>query len=138
VHCRSFALQLQRHKPDIEQAGGSLVMIGQATPRHAAAFRRKYAPDVRILADEKRKTYKLVGATRAGVTGLFKPEVVLKGIARGASAGTVQGRPIGDVAQLGGTVIVTPGGKIPWSHMSRDAGDNASIAEILSALEEAA
>lgn len=137
MHCRSFALQLQRHKKDIEAAGASLVMIGQATPRHASHFRRRYAPDVRILADEDRTTYKLAGAIRGSATELFKPEVFLKGIVRSARGGVVQGRPVGDVAQLGGTLIVMPDGTIPWSHMSRDASDNASIDEIVAALEAA-
>lgn len=127
-------MQLQRAQKEIEAAGGRLVMIGQATPRHAKHFRRRYAADVLILADEERGTYKTAGAIRGGATELLNPGVILKGIARGATSGVVQGRPVGDVAQLGGALIVMPDGSIPWSHMSRDAADNATIEEILEAL----
>src|SRR2546421_9991068 len=112
-------MQLQRAKEKIETAGARIVLIGQATPKHAAHYRRRFAPDLPILADEDRSTYKLVGAVRGGASELLSPSVVLKGIGRGLKDRTMQGRPIGDVAQLGGTLIVMPDGTIPWSHMSR-------------------
>jgi hypothetical protein len=134
VHCRDYAMQLQRAKKKIEKAGANVYLIGQATPRHAAHYRRRFAPDLTILADEDRSTYKLVGAVRGGASDLLSPNVVLKGIGRGIKNRAVQGRPIGDVAQLGGTIIVMPDGTIPWSHMSHDAADNATIEEILEAI----
>jgi predicted regulator of Ras-like GTPase activity (Roadblock/LC7/MglB family) len=45
-----------------------------------------------------------------------------------------QGRTIGDFAQLGGAMIIDIDGTIIWSHMSKDASDIASAAEILAAL----
>ena len=131
-------MQLQRAKEDIEAAGARLVMVGQATPKHAAAYRRRFAPDIQILADEDRSTYELIGAVRGGASELFSPNVIGKGLVRSAKNRTVQGRPIGDVRQLGGTVIVMPDGKIPWSHMSTDAADNATTDEIIEALREVA
>ena len=125
---------MNRARKKIEDAGASVVLIGQATPRHAAHYRRRYAPDLRVLADEDRSTYKKVGAIRGGAGELFSPNVVLKGIARAAKERQVQGRPVGDVAQLGGTILVMPDGTIPWSHMSTDAADNAGIDELLEAL----
>jgi hypothetical protein len=130
-------MQLQRAKKDIDAAGARLVFIGQATPRHAKAFRRRFAPDVQILADEERVSYKKAGAVRGGAAELIGPSVVLKGIGRSVRNRTAQGRPIGDVRQLGGTLIVMPDGTIPWSHMSRDAADNPSVDELLEALTEA-
>jgi AhpC/TSA antioxidant enzyme len=127
-------MQLHRAHKQIEDAGTRLVFIGQATPRHAAHFRRRFAPDVTILADEERRTYKLIGAPRGGTAELIGPGVVLKGIARGLKDRQVQGRPVGDVAQLGGTLLVMPDGSIPWTHMSRNASDNASVDEILQAV----
>ena len=122
----------------IEASGARLVLIGQATPKHAAHYRRRFAPDIQILADEDRSTYKTIGAVRGGASELISPSVIGKGLVRSAKNRTVQGRPIGDVRQLGGTVIVMPDGKIPWSHMSTDAADNATIDEILAALGDVA
>jgi AhpC/TSA antioxidant enzyme len=130
-------LQLQRAHEEIE-AQARLVMVGQATPKHAAHYRRRFAPDIQILADEDRGTYGLIGAVRGGASELLGPSVVMKGLARSAKNRTMQGRPVGDVRQLGGTVIVMPDGTIPWSHMSHDAADNATVPEILEALGEVA
>jgi hypothetical protein len=129
-------MQLHRAQKQIKDSGARLVFVGQATPKHAAHFRRRFAPDVQILADEDRKTYKLAGAIRGGAAQLIGPSVVLKGLGRSVKNRSIQGRPIGDVAQLGGTLIVMPDGTIPWSHLSTDAADNATIAEILEALTE--
>lgn len=131
-------MQLHRAQKEINDAGARLAFVGQATPEHAAHFRRRFAPDVQILADEDRKTYKLAGAIRGGAAELIGPSVVLKGLGRSIKNRSVQGRPIGDVAQLGGTLIVMPDGTIPWSHLSTDAADNATVPEILEALTEVA
>lgn len=141
MHCRDHAVQLNGAREEIEAAGGSLVFIGQATPRHAAHFRRRFAPDIRVLADESRESYKAMGLKRGGAGQLLGPASVLKGIARtasGVSKGVTQGRVIGDAAQLGATFIVLPSGEIAWSHIAKDASDNASADEIVAALTKIA
>jgi peroxiredoxin len=129
---------LNRAHSDIEATGARLVLIGQATPRHASHFQRRFTPDLPVLADEKRESYKAMGIPRATATQLIGPKSVLKGISRVATAGhvTVQGRVIGDAAQLGATFIVLPSGEIAWSHVSKDASDNPSVEELLEALKE--
>jgi hypothetical protein len=126
-------------REEIEATGARLVLIGQATPKHAAHYKRRFAPDLEVLADEKRESYKAMGIPRGGAAQLIGPKSVLKGISRIATSGhvTVQGRPVGDVAQLGATFIVLPGGEIAWSHVSQDASDNPSIKELRRALTEA-
>jgi hypothetical protein len=130
-------MQLHRAHEEIEEAGARLAFVGQATPKHAAHFRRRFAPSVQILADEERETYKLAGTVRGGAAELISPSVVLKGLGRSAKNRTVQGRPVGDVRQLGGSLIVMPDGTIPWSHLSTDAADNATVPEIIEALRDA-
>jgi hypothetical protein len=124
-------------KKEIEDLGGAIGFIGQATPRHAAHFRRRYAPDISILADDDRESYKALGLKRATRSQLIGPKSVMKGFARGATSGVGVGRVIGDVAQLGATLIVMPDGSIAWSHLSRDASDNATVPEVLEALSAA-
>ena len=68
---------------------------------------------------------------------LFGPKVIAKGALTGVRETTIQTRTIGDAAQLGGAIVVAPDGKIAWSHMSNDAGDNASPEEILAAVRDA-
>jgi AhpC/TSA antioxidant enzyme len=129
-------MQLHRARSDFEEAGASLVLIGQATPRHAAQFRRRQGLQVPVLADKDRVSYKAAGAKVAGVTDLFGPKVIAKGALTGVRNKTIQTRTIGDTAQLGGALVVLPDGSIPWSHMSSDAGDNAPPEEILAAVRK--
>jgi hypothetical protein len=130
-------MQLHRDRDKFEQAGVRVVMIGQATPKHAAAFRRKTKIDLPVLADEERASYKAAGAKKATASELIGPKVVAKGIKTAFTEGALQGRTIGDNAQLGGSMVVKPDGSVAWSHMSEDAGDNASTEEILEAARAA-
>ena len=125
-------------KKEIESHGARLAFIGQATPKHAAHFQRRYAPDVDVLADESRETYKAMGIPRGSASQLVGPKSVLKGLSRGVTSGslTVQGRILGDAAQLGATFIVLPGGEVAWSHVSKDASDNAEVKDVLAALTD--
>jgi len=129
---------LHRARSEFESTGGRLVLIGQATPRHAAHFRRRLQIDLPVLADERRESYKAAGAKMATFNELLGPRVVAKGVATSAKYGVRQGRTIGHPAQLGGAMVIEPDGSVAWSHMSEDASDNAPPEEILAALRGAA
>jgi peroxiredoxin len=129
---------LNRAHEDIEATGARLVMIGQATPKHAAHFQRRYAPEVDVFADESRGSYKAMGIPRGSTSQLIGPKSVIKGLSRISTDGslTIQGRVIGDAAQLGATFIVLPSGEVAWSHVSQDASDNAEVEDVMDALAE--
>jgi hypothetical protein len=128
-------VQLRRARDDLEATGGGIVLIGQATPRHAAHFRRRLELDPwPLLADEGRVSYRAAGAKIATMGELLGPRSVARGMRASARSGVVQGRTIGHPAQLGGTIVVRPGDAIVWTHLSEDASDNASPEEIVSAL----
>jgi len=129
-------VQLQRAHDELERAG-EVVLIGQATPRHAAHFRRRVELEFPILADSKRETYRAAGAKIATATELVGPKMLAKGVQESRRYGVVQGRTIGHPAQLGGTLVVDMDGKVVWSRMSEDASDNATPEEIIAALERA-
>ena len=130
-------MQLHRARGEFENAGATLTLIGQATPRHAAQFRRRQGIQLPVLADEERVSYKAAGAKVAGITDLFGPKVIAKGAVTGVRNKSIQTRTIGNTAQLGGALVVRPDGSVAWSHMSNDAGDNASLAEIIEAINAA-
>ena len=129
-------MQLHRERETVEEAGAKLVLIGQATPRHAAHFRRRQEIDLPVLADEKRASYRAAGAKVATLNELLGPKVAAKGLVSSIRFRQPQGRTIGHPAQLGGAMIIRPDGSVAWSHMSEDASDNASPAEILAALRD--
>jgi prostamide/prostaglandin F2alpha synthase len=125
---------LDRAREEFEAAGANLVLIGQLTPRDAAHFRRRQQIELPVLADEQRRSYRAVGAKIGSLGDLLGPKVVGKGALTTLRTGKLQGRTRGNPAQLGGTIVVSTDGEITWSHMARDAGDNASPEEVLAAL----
>lgn len=131
-------MQLHRAREEFERAGVPLVLIGQATPRHAAHFRRTQKIELPILADEQRESYRAAGAKVGTLSELLGPKSVSSGFVRTVRSGgrVRQGRTIGHPAQLGGALLVVPDGSVPWSHMSEDASDNASPEEILEAVRK--
>jgi prostamide/prostaglandin F2alpha synthase len=128
---------LDRARDDFEAAGANLVLIGQLTPRHAAHFRRRQHIDLPVLTDEDRSTYRAAGARVGSLGELVGPRVIARGALTTLRTGKVQGRTIGHPAQLGGAMVIAPGGEIVWSRMARDASDNASPEEILAAVRQA-
>ena len=124
-------------REEFEAAGLGLVLIGQATPRHAKHFRKRQGLSLTVLADEERDSYKVAGAKLGGVSELLGPKVFAKGLATIASTGKIQGRTIGHPAQLGGAAVIGPGDTVIWSRMAEDASDNATAEDILDALQTA-
>ena len=131
-------MQLHRDRDEFEAAGVELAVIGQGTPKHARAFQEDHGLDFTLLVDPDRKTYEAAGAKVASVTDLLGPRVALKGLKAVAGERVVQGRTIGHPAQLGGVLVVAPGGEVVWSHLANDAGDNPPNDEVLEAARKAA
>jgi peroxiredoxin len=129
---------LDRARQDFKAAGVKLVLIGQGTPRQAAEFRRRQGIQLPVIADHDRVSYKVAGTKVGGVTDLFSPKTVAKGLLATAHTGRTQTRTVGHPAQLGGALLIEPDGRVAWSHMAEDASDNASPEEILAAIREAA
>jgi prostamide/prostaglandin F2alpha synthase len=130
-------MQLHRARSEFDRAGANLVLIGQATPRDAAHFRRRQGIQLPVLADEERVSYKAAGAKPGGIGDLWHPKVVAKGAMTAVREKTMQTRTIGDTNQLGGALVIDTEGNITWSHMSTDASDNASPEDILAAVRAA-
>lgn len=125
---------MQDAQPRFAQAGADLVLIGQATPGDAANFRRQFEIELPLLADKRRSTYKAIGAKMAGVSGLFGPKVVFKGLQTILGRQVRQGRTIGHPSQLGAAIVFAPGGEVLFKQLANDASDNAPPEELLAAL----
>ena len=126
-------MQLHRARERFEQAGLRLVLIGQATPRQAAHFRKKLDIDLPVLADESRATYKAAGWRKGNAGQLLGPKSVLSGVKHTARSGVMQGKVIGDAAQLGGAVIVQTDGTVSFSRGQEHAGDTIEVEDLLAA-----
>jgi peroxiredoxin len=132
--CRAYAVQLNRARGRFDDAGASLVLIGQGTPRDAASFRRRLHIDLPVLADRDRVSYLASGTKLATLDELIGAAVVARAVAAMARQRVILGRNTADEAQLGGTIVVASDGQVPWAHLSEDASDMAPAGEILAAL----
>jgi hypothetical protein len=127
-------VQLHRARDRFEAAGARLVLIGQATPQDAARFRADQGIELPVLADRRRESYRALGAKVGSVSDLLGPKVVAKGLVEGLRTRVVQGRTVGNAAQLGGALVVAPGGEVVFRQLARDASDNVEPAQLLEAI----
>ena len=130
-------MQLHRDRGKFEEAGARLVVVGQGKPEQAAHFRDSHKLDLDMLVDKRREAYRAAGTKVATFNELLGPRVVAKGVRRAAASGVRQGRTVGHPAQLGGVLLVMPGGSIPYAHLSEDASDNPPNEEVLAAVRRA-
>lgn len=132
-------MQLHRAREEFGRAGVRLVLIGQASPRQARHFRDKVGLDpLPVLADAERASYRAAGLKRGNLAQLIGPRSVVSGLKHGARSGVIQGRVIGDAAQLGGEMIVLADGTVAWSHVQEHAGDTVAPEVLLDAARAAA
>jgi hypothetical protein len=125
---------LQDAREQFTAAGADLVLIGMATPEDAESFRHQFSLELPVLADRRRESYRALGATVAGVGGLFGPRVILRAVTTVLGRRVRQGRTVGHPAQLGAALVVAPGGEVLFEQRARDASDNAPPQALLDAL----
>ena len=113
-----------------------MVLIGQATPADAENFRRQFDLELTVLADERRTSYKAIGARMAGLNGLLGPKVVLRGLLTIVGRRVRQGKTIGHPAQLGAAMVIAPGNRVLFQQRAKDASDNAPPEALLAALRQ--
>jgi peroxiredoxin len=132
-------VQLHRDREEFDASGAELVVIGQGTAKQARDFKEKYGVgQLRMLVDPDRVTYKAVGTKKASVTDLYNPRTVARGLKSAVTNKIVQGTVQGSATQLGGVLVIAPGGKIVWSHLATDPSDNPPNDEVLEAARQAA
>ena len=129
-------VQLHRSIDDIHAAGAELVVIGNGAPNFIAGFRDTTGFDGPIYVDPSLAVYQAAELER-GLLKTFSPFAIKKTLSA-LGRGARQGRTQGDAFQQGGVLVIAPGGKLVWRHISKHAGDNAHPSKILAALRSAA
>ena len=119
---------------EIRAAGAALTIIGNGGAAFARAFREDLAlpGDVRLLVDPTLRSYHAAGMRR-GRRELASPRLfsnALRTWRRGFRQAAVQGDPF----QLGGVLVVHPGGSVRYRHVERVAGDHAPLHAVIAAL----
>lgn len=125
-------VQLHRERAKLEAAGARLYIIGNGGPSFIAGFREAVGYDGPVFTDPGLEVYEAAQLQR-GLSTLLKPGAVTSvfgALRRGARQGVTRG----DSLQQGGVLVIDRDHRVIYHHVSRYPGDNASPAEIASAL----
>lgn len=89
-----------------------------------------------VLSDRDRRAYAAVGLRRGNHRKLWTLKS-LRAYVQGALRGRLPASPSGDIAQLGGDVVLDPGGRVVWIHRSSEPADRPDVRTIVRALRDA-
>lgn len=120
------------------KAGGKLVVIGNGWPAMAKSWAEHvgFPPSVAVVTDPSRKAYDVAGMKRGIGLTLLNPRSMLRWM-RARRKGFRQGRTAGDAWQQGGALVVRPGGKVTFRHVSLGPGDHVPPQQLVAALARA-
>lgn len=132
MFCREQVAQLRREVDTIHGRGAELVVVGNGNRHFATAFAADAGLTTPLYVDTKRASYRALGMSRSFLA-LLSPRIAAHAI-RALRSGARQGLVRGDGPQLGGVLVVLPGGRIAYRYLSREAGDHPPVSEVLEAL----
>ena len=136
IYCREQAREYTAVDATLDSAGVRLAFVGNGTPRAARWFHDRFTPEATVLTDPGLRTYRLIGA-RSGLLSTVGPRTwghALRALRRGARQGMVRGRAF----QQGGTLVMAPGDRVLYRHISAAAGDHPDPADVVEAACNAA
>jgi hypothetical protein len=126
--------ELRPHVQELRNKGAVVAVIGNGWPGVARRFVRdlELPPEVRVLTDHSRESYRLAGFHR-GIWRTLGPAALANSfdfLRRGFRQKGVQGDPW----QQGGTLVVAKGGDVLFSHASANVGDHPPPERLIAAL----
>jgi peroxiredoxin len=136
VFCQEHVVQLRDDRERFEEAGASIVLIGQGGAKGAAKFCAEKEVPFTCLADPRKEAYRAFGLKRGSPREFTGPQMLGRYVKANLRRETRQGSIVGhDVRQMPGTFVVDTGGVVRFAHRNRDSADNPSNQAILSVLQ---
>lgn len=132
MFCREQVAQLRRETKAIQERGAELIVVGNGNRHFAQAFREEMDLRTPLYVDTKRDAYRALGMKRS-VAAVLSIDT-LKNTWRALRSGSRQKRVQGDAWQMGGVLVVLPGGRVAYRYLSEVPGDHPPVADILAAL----
>ena len=124
---------MHRELPKVRERGGELHLVGNGNRHFAQAFKDELKIACPLYVDTKLEAYGALEMKR-GLVSTLGSLVAWKNMARAMKAGFRQGPTRGDAWQLGGVLVVLPGGEVTFRHLSETAGDHPPLGDVLEAL----
>lgn len=132
MFCQEQVAQLRRETGAIHAKGAELAVVGNGNRHFAQAFAEATGLTTPLFVDTSREAYRALGMRRdAGAT--LNPAALANAV-RALRAGFRQKGVKGDPWQMGGVLVVLPGGRVAYRYLSSAAGDHPPVAELLAAL----
>lgn len=137
LFCHELVAGLVEAVPEVRARGAGLVVVGNGTVEQA---RRFYAikglpvSGVVVGTDPTRDSYRAAALER-GVAKTFANTGSVAAYQRARQSGHRIKGVFGDVFQLGGILVVHPGHRLAYRHVSRYAGDHPDMGAIVRALD---
>ena len=125
---------MREHQQEFEQSGVKLAVIGLGDRNHARMFREDTGMTFPLLIDEQRRAYRAAGLRRANLLHLLRADNATAR-ARASAAGHRQTGIGQNPFQLGGSFVFAPGNVDRYAHVSKTFGDNASVEDLLAAVQ---
>ncbi len=125
---------MREYEREFREKGAALVAVGLGDRHYARAFREETGISFPLLIDEQRKAYQALELKQANIFHLLRHDNAISR-ARARAAGHRQHKLGQNLFQLGGSFVFGPGDEDRFVHISRTFGDNASLADLLAALD---
>ena len=124
---------MRAHEQEFRSKGANLATIGLGDVNYAKAFREETGIKFPLLIDAERKTYRTAELKKANIFHLLRSDNAAA--RKRAKAGGFSQKKLGENPfQLGASFVFAPGNVDKFIHVSETFGDNAAIADLLSAI----
>jgi len=126
-----------RHQ-ELVSRGANVAVIATGLPAMAKDFQEQYRLPFPVLVDTPRVTYAALGLKRLsgrGVTWvLIRESLLVRGLVKVLRFGVGRPKKKQDIFQLGGALVVAPGGVVKLVHRADEYTDNVPVDALLGAL----
>lgn len=127
---------MRNNHQDFKNAGGDIVAVGMGSPAMAAHFRDESDIPFRLLVDRTKETYRALELVRGSPWQIYGPPVwipSLTNMLNGFGLRVAQQ----DWKQLGGAIVVAPGGEGVFVHRANSSRDNVPAQKLVNAIRKA-
>ncbi len=124
---------MHRELSHIRKQGAELHLVGNGNRHFAQAFAEELKIVCPLYVDTKLEAYRAL-SMRRGVASTLGSLAAWRNVARAMKAGFRQGTTQGDAWQLGGVLVVLPGGTVAFRHIGQAAGDHPPVEAVLNSL----
>lgn len=134
MFCREQAARFNERHTELQALGAQVIAIGNGTAPMASDFVERFGVGFDVYTDPRRETYEAAGFVRK----LRITTSGLKAAFRALKGGHIQGRTRGDPMQQGGVLVLAADGSQLFFHVDSEAGDHASVDDVVGAIRSAA